>query len=218
MTASQYWWMPNDVVAARVTVKDAEGLSHTVDVAILPPEVLGPGQVCDPRRTTNVCSAGLMCLQQLQTDPTGNLKECRVPAVECPGDWSVVELNGHADGLGWQYSGNNADAAEHASGYCSSYGGTEVVLGFAAPSAGDYRFEATAIQEHTFDFYARAYCGIYNVEASLACVPAPYGTLASAFTLSMTAGQRVFLFVDERRDTPVSGGGPVAFTVRAQRL
>ncbi|MCA9526871.1 MAG: hypothetical protein KC549_11325, partial [Myxococcales bacterium] len=175
---------------ARISALDATGLaSEPVVLPIMDPPVIEEGAACDFLQVLARCDDGLLCIDA----PDGGAPVCAAPAAECPADWQTGVLNDHpADGGTFSVDGDTSDALILEGGSCGGGAGQDV-WAFTAPAAGAWTMRTVIADNADTVLYVRSFCGLPQTE--LACND-DAGSLASAVTVELEAGETVYIFVD----------------------
>jgi hypothetical protein len=122
--------------------------------------------------------------------------------VECGAEMGeVLDLsdpaNRQPDGS-YVLAGDTTNGADHTGGSCAVAVGNDAAYRFTAPAAGDYVVTSDADNAWDTVLYARRFCGDTRPVAEMACSDdvVPGVERDSRLTLSLRAGQTVFLIVD----------------------
>lgn len=178
------------MVRVDVEVVDASNkLSTKLTVDLAPTPAADLGGQCDPYGATGACSADAVCWSEEPVVP----ETCRAEGPTCPAEFGAIDLNGHASGTRWIYTGNNAAATVRDGGSCGSNGPADA-FSFTAPSAGNYTFSTGALGSGVdTTIVVRPYCQLVY---ELACNDdTATSDTASRVGVSLDAGETVYLFV-----------------------
>ncbi|HWV38045.1 MAG TPA: hypothetical protein VN033_06165 [Vulgatibacter sp.] len=190
-----------------VEVVDATGLVAkfaTADFSATEEGVLGG--VCDPYGAIGYCPASLVCWSEEESVP----EICQANGPACPASYGTVDLADHPVAEGWSFSGTLADAELNLEATCGG-GGETRVFSFAAPQAGVYSFQTSALGDGVDTVLSlRHFCQLAGYE--VACSDDVDGGKASRVELELGAGEAVFALVSAK-DEGVAG----AFTLSVAR-
>ncbi len=162
--------------------------------------VVDPGEVCDGEACCSpTCdgpvAAGLV-ICRASTGECDPAEQCSGTAVDCPADVTAacgacgdVALGGVVGARVAAGSTVGEDADFTLS--CGTAGAADSVVSFTAPTTGDFRFDTFG---SSFDTSVALYADCTS-GSELACAEDVGASLQSELTLSMTAGQEVFISV-----------------------
>ncbi|MCA9546602.1 MAG: hypothetical protein KC613_19490, partial [Myxococcales bacterium] len=159
-----------DVASLQVWAGD-ETLKESAEPFIIdmvsPTPAVEAGAACDQAGATAICPEMNYCFS---LNPAEAAPVCGAAVAECPADWTVINLNDHADGNGFLYAGDSSEAVNRVgTGTCGG-GGPQDVLSFTAPRAGTWQF-VTAGEAMDADtlLIARTHCAMPQDEFEAAC-------------------------------------------------
>ena len=190
---------PASVVMIAVDLLGLESEPLTVTVSTELPAV-AEGAACDSLEALNVCTDSI-CAAEVCT-AEANLVSA------CPMEYTVTDLNASM----LMGSGDNSASMLTLEGASCGGGGPVDVYSFTADAAGSYTITVTGTGDMVDPLvFVRSHCGYDAPRFELACnddIDGMGGNVNSSVTLTLTAAQTVYLFVDS-----YNGGSAGAYSI-----